>query len=112
MAAILDGPSRKVRAGRLSNTLETRFCLECLEEALRQGQPRIFNTESRDAIYQPCLERLWRSVKYEEVYPKAYDTLDQIYRGLDHDFTFLREYLTCAESSLSFRDRNPLTRRR
>jgi len=45
LAAILDWYSRKVLAWRLSNTLETRFCLDCLDEALRRGQPSIFNSD-------------------------------------------------------------------
>ena len=101
LAAILDWYSRKVLAWRLSNTLETRFCLDCLDEALRRGQPLIFNSDqgaqftstvftgrlvqagirismdgrgrAHDNIF---VERLWRSVKYEEVYPNGYDTLD------------------------------------
>ena len=113
LVAILDGYSRKVLAWRLSNTLETGFCLECLEEALGPGKPLIFNTDqgaqftrlvftrrlaqagirismddrgrAHDNIF---VERLWRSVKYEEVYPKAYDTLDQAYQGLEDYFTF------------------------
>ena len=89
LVAVLDWYSRKVLAWRLSNTLETRFCLECLEEALKQGQPLIFNTDqgtqftslaftgrlaeagiqiSRDgrgrAHDHLFVERLWRSVKY------------------------------------------------
>ena len=116
LAAILDGYSRKVLAWRLSNTLETRFCLECLEEALGQSQPIIFNTDqgtqftslaftrrlaqagiqismdgrgrAHDNIF---VERLWRSVKYEEVYPKAYDTLDQAYQGLEDYFKFYND---------------------
>ena len=53
LVAILDGYSRKVLAWRLSNTLETRFCLDCLEDALRVGQPFIFNS-------QQVSHRLWR----------------------------------------------------
>jgi len=92
LAAILDWYSRKVLAWRLSNTLETRFCLDCLEEALGQGQPVIFNTDqgaqftslaftgrlaqagirismdgrgrAHDNIF---VEQLWRTVKYEAV---------------------------------------------
>ena len=113
LAALLDGYSRKVLAGRLSNTLETRFCLDGLDEALRWCQPLIFNTDqgaqftrtafttrlaqagirismdgrgrAHDNIF---VERLWRSVKYEEVYPNAYDSLDDAYRGLHRYFDF------------------------
>lgn len=116
LAAILDGYSRKVLAWRLSNPLETRFCLDCLEDALADRQPVIFNTDqgaqftslafsgrlakagiqismdgrgrAHDNIF---VERLWRSVKYEEVYPKAYDTLDQAYQGLENYFKFYND---------------------
>jgi putative transposase len=104
--AILDGYSRKVLAWRLSNTLETQFCLNCLDDALQGSQPLIFNSDqgvqftstaftgrlaqagirismdgrgrAHDNIF---IERLWRSVKYEEVYPNGYDTLDAAYYG-------------------------------
>jgi len=113
LVAILDWYSRKVLAWRLSNTLETHFCLDCLDEALRISQPLIFNTDqgaqftslaftghlvqagvrismdgrgrAHDNIF---VERLWRSVKYEEVYPNGYDTLDDAYRGLYRYFDF------------------------
>jgi len=113
LAAILDWYSRKVLAWRVSNTLETRFCLDCLEEALRRSQPLIFNSDqgaqftstaftgrlaqagirismdgrgrAHDNIF---VERLWRSVKYEEVYPNSYQTLDDAYHGLDRYFEF------------------------
>lgn len=113
LAAILDWYSRKVLAWRLSNTLETRFCLDCLDEALRPCQPLIFNTDQgaqftstafTDRLTQAGIrismdgrgrahdnifvERLWRSVKYEEVYPNGYDTLDNAYHGLYRYFDF------------------------
>lgn len=113
LVAILDWYSRKVLAWRLSNTLETRFCLDCLEDALRVGQPFLFNSDqgaqftstaftdrlartgirismdgrgrAHDNIF---VERLWRSVKYEEVYPNGYDTLDDAYQGMHRYFVF------------------------
>ena len=113
LAALLDWYSRKVLAWRLSNTLETRFCLDCLEEALQVGQPLIFNSDqgvqftstaftgrlaragirismdgrgrAHDNIF---VERLWRSVKYEEVYPNGYNTVDDAYHGLHRYFEF------------------------
>ena len=116
LVAILDWYSRKVLAWRLSNTLETTFCLECLDEALAHRLPMIFNTDqgaqftslaftgrlaqagvrismdgrgrAHDNIF---VERLWRSVKYEEVYPKAYETLDQAYQGLEQYFVFYND---------------------
>jgi putative transposase len=97
LTAILDWCSRHVLAWRLSNSLEARFCLEALEEALSRSRPEIFNTdqgiqftsaaftgrleEAGVAISMDgrgrCLdnvfvERLWRTVKYEEIYLKAY----------------------------------------
>ena len=98
LVAIMDWHSRYVLAWRLSNTLDVDFCVKALEEALEKGKPEIFNTDqgsqftseaftgllkhsevSRSAwmgkgSYRDNLfvERLWRSVKYEEVYLKAY----------------------------------------
>ena len=98
LVAILDWYSRYVVTWRLSNSLETAFCREALKEALRAGSPDIFNTDQgvqftsdeftqvlRDAGVKVSMdgkgrvfdniftERLWRSVKYEEVYLKAYE---------------------------------------
>ena len=97
LVAIMDWHSRYVMAWGLSNTLETGFCAEALTEALGQGRPDVFNTDqgsqftSREFTqilqdhsvkismdgrgrYQDniLVERLWRTVKYEEVYLKAY----------------------------------------
>lgn len=97
LVAVLDWYSRYVLAWRLSNTLTGTFCLEALEEALARGQPEIFNSDqgaqftavafttrlesagvaiSMDgrgrALDNVFVERLWRSVKYEEVYLKDY----------------------------------------
>jgi putative transposase len=98
LVAILDVASRKVLAFRLSNTLTADFCVEALEEAISKfGVPEIFNTDQgsqftseewvkvlKDAgvaismdgkgrwIDNVFIERLWRSVKYEEVYLRAY----------------------------------------
>src|SRR5271155_3957515 len=98
LVAIIDWASRAVLAWRLSNTMDTRFCLDALDEALeRHGKPQIFNTDQgaqftsaaftakleaagiaismdgrgrfMDNIF---IERLWRSIKYEEVHLKAY----------------------------------------
>jgi len=101
LVAIIDLYSRKVLAHRLSNTMTTDFCVEALDEALtRYGAPEIFNTDQgaqftdadftdklkahgiaismdgkRRWIDNVFVERLWRTVKYEEVYLKAYDTM-------------------------------------
>jgi putative transposase len=101
LAAVVDWFSRRVLAWRLSITMEVEFCIEAVTDALaRHGRPAIFNTDQgsqftsgaftdvllesgitismdgkgawRDNVF---VERLWRSVKYEEVYLKAYDTV-------------------------------------
>jgi putative transposase len=97
LVAIIDWYSRYVLSWRLSNTLDASFCVEALEEALRKGRPDIFNTDQgaqfTSEVFTGILEqhgvrismdgkgsyndnlfieRLWRSVKYEEVYLKAY----------------------------------------
>lgn len=108
LVAIVDWFSRRVLAWRLSNTLDTAFCIEALEDALRQfGTPTIFNTDQgtqftsnefvdvlkakeiqismdgkgrwRDNVF---VERLWRTVKYEEVYLHAYADLAEARRGI------------------------------
>jgi putative transposase len=117
LAAILDVASRKVLSFRLSNTLTTDFCLEALEEALaKYGKPEIFNTDqgsqftsedwtnklkaagiaiSMDGkgrwIDNVFIERLWRSVKYEEVYLHAYDNGTEARRALANYFRFYNE---------------------
>lgn len=98
LVAILNWFSRYVLAWRLSNSLEVTFCLDALEEALQQGTPEIFNSDQgvqftsetftrrltgegirismdgRGRVFDNIFtERLWRSVKYEEVYLKAYE---------------------------------------
>ena len=103
LAAVVDWYSRKVLAWRLSITLEADFCLEAVEEALtRHGKPEIFNTDQgsqftstdftdlllkhkiaismddkgawRDNVF---VERLWRTIKYEEVYLRAYNNVPE-----------------------------------
>lgn len=113
LVAILDWFSRYVLSWRLSNTLETDFCLEALEEALERGDPEIFNTDqgsqftserftapllvreiqiSMDgrgrALDNVFVERLWRSVKYEEIYLKEYRTVPELQSGLKSYFEF------------------------
>ncbi len=114
LAAIMDWTSRRVLAWRLSNTLHTSFCLEALEEALQRfGTPEIFNTDqgsqftsdeftgvllSHDVrismdgrgrwVDNVFIERLWRSVKYEEVYLKAYDSISEARGELGRYFEF------------------------
>jgi putative transposase len=116
LAAIIDWYSRYVLAWRLSNTLDGSFCLEMLEEALSQGKPEVFNTDqgvqftasaftgrlekagvavSMDGKGR-CLdnifvERLWRSVKYEDVYIRCYETVPELERGLGRYFDYYNE---------------------
>ena len=107
LVAIMDWHSRYVLAWRLSNTMEVGFCLEVLEEALSKGKPEIFNTDqgsqfTSDAFTGMLLEqgiqismdgkgryadnifveRLWRSIKYEEVYLKAYQNGSEARAGI------------------------------
>lgn len=101
LAAVVDWASRRVLAHRVSISMDTTFCLDALEEALvRHGKPEIFNTDQgsqftslaftealkargvaismdgrgawRDNVF---VERLWRTIKYEEVYLRAYDSV-------------------------------------
>ena len=114
LVAVVDWYSRRVLSWRLSNTLEAGFCVECLEDALRtHGKPEIFNTDqgsqftgeaftgvlleagiaiSMDgrgrALDNIFVERLWRSVKYEDIYLKGYATLPELLLGLTEYFAF------------------------
>ena len=116
LTAVIDWFSRYVLSWRLSNTLEVRFCLEALDEALRRGRPEIFNTDqgsqftsreytgrleaagvavSRDgrgrALDNVFVERLWRSVKYEDIYIKDYERVPELESGLSAYFRFYDE---------------------
>lgn len=116
LTVILDWYSRYVIAWRLSNTLEADFCVEALEEALQIGQPEISNTDQGSQYtsdsYINCLkkneikismdgrgraldniftERLWRSLKYEEVYLKSYETGKEAFEGIRKYFTFYNQ---------------------
>jgi putative transposase len=113
LMAIIDWYTRYVLSWRLSNTLDADFCVEALEEALRKGTPEIFNTdqgsqftcEAFTGLLERCgikismdgkgsysdnlfIERLWRTVKYEEVYLKAYQDGTDARRSLDSYFHF------------------------
>ncbi len=114
LVAVVDWYSRRVLSWKLSNTMDTQFCLDAVEEAIvRHGKPEIMNTDQgsqftsqaftgllkdndirismdgkgawRDNVF---VERLWRSVKYEEVYLHAYDTVSAARAGLDRYFRF------------------------
>lgn len=116
LAAVIDWYSRYVIGWRLSNTLDGSFCLEMLEDALRGGKPEVFNTDqgaqftasaftgrlesagvavSMDgrgrALDNVFVERLWRSVKYEDVYIQGYDTVPGLHRGLARYFAFYND---------------------
>lgn len=113
LMAIMDWFSRYVLAWEISITLDTSFCLEALDRALRGGKPEIFNTDqgvqftsqefvdrlkmaevkiSWDgrgrALDNILVERLWRSVKYEEVYLKDYQTVPDAVSNLGDYFAF------------------------
>jgi putative transposase len=113
LVAIIDWYSRYVLSWRLSNSLDAGFCVEALEEALRKGKPDIFNTDQGSQFtgeaftglleqhgvrismdgkgsYNDNLfvERLWRTVKYEEVYLKAYQDGRDARVGLGNYFRF------------------------
>jgi len=113
LVAIIDLYSRYVLSWRLSNTLDAGFCVDALEEALKKGRPDIFNTdqgaqftsEAFTGILQQhgvrismdgkgsyndnlFIERLWRTVKYEEVYLKAYQNGKEARTGIGNYFRF------------------------
>ena len=113
LVAVMDWYSRYVVSWELSNSLETAFCLAALEKALQKGHPSIFNTDqgaqfTSDAFTQRLLsvgiqismdgkgraldnifvERLWRTVKYEEVYPSDYVDGIAAFEGLNRYFPF------------------------
>jgi len=114
LAAVVDWYSRRVLTWKVSTTMDTHFCLEAVEEAMANyGTPEIMNTDQgsqftsqaftgllkengirismdgkgawRDNVF---VERLWRSVKYEEVYLHAYDSVSSARAGLDRYFRF------------------------
>jgi putative transposase len=116
LAAVIDWYSRYVIAWRLSNTLDGSFCLDMLDEALRWGRPEVFNTDqgvqftaeaftgrlvgagvavSMDGkgrcLDNVFVERRWRSVKYEDIYPGCYEAVPQLPSGLGRYFPFYNE---------------------
>jgi putative transposase len=113
LAAIMDWHSRYVIAWRLSNTLDGEFCLDMLEEALGQAKPEVFNTDqgaqftaaawtsrleaagvqvSMDGkgrcLDNVFVERLWRTVKHEDVYVRRYESVPELHAGLVRFFAF------------------------
>jgi putative transposase len=117
LVAIIDWYSRKVLSWRLSNTMDAGFCVDCLEDAITNyGVPEIFNSDqgsqftserftgvliengitiSMDgrgrALDNIFVERLWRTVKYEDVYLKKYDGMQDLLIGLTQYFLFYNE---------------------
>ena len=114
LAAVMDWATRRVLAWRVSNTLSADFCVEAVEEAIaRYGKPEIFNTDQgtqftsdafttmlhghgvaismdgrgcwRDNVF---VERLWRSIKYEEVYLHAYPSVSAAKAGVGRYLDF------------------------
>ena len=113
LAAIIDLYSRYVLSWRLSNTMDVNFCLEALEDALKIATPEIFNTDQGSQFTSSAFtgrlekaeikismdgrgrafdnifaERLWRSLKYEDIYLKDYQTVAELYVGLQDYFRF------------------------
>lgn len=118
LIAIMDWATRKVLSWRLSNTLDTKFCVEALKEALfKYGAPEIFNTDQgcqftseaftsvlkawnvrismdgkgrfKDNIF---IERLWRTLKYERIYLKAYETGAELSKDLTNWFNWYNDH--------------------
>ena len=113
LVAIMDWYSRYVLSWRLSNTLDADFCVAALEEALSMRMPEIFNTDQGSQFTSEAftgtlerqgvrismdgkgryldnlfIERLWRTVKYEEVYLKAYESVREARKGIGEYFQF------------------------
>jgi putative transposase len=93
LVAIIDWYTRRVLSWRVSNTLDTRFCVDALEEALASfEQPEIFNTDQGAQFTADAFtKRLWRSVKYEEVYLHAYEDALEARRNIGRYFDFYNE---------------------
>lgn len=128
LVAVIDWYSRCVLSWRLSNTLDLSFCLEALDEAFQCGTPETFNTDqgsqftsiefterllskgiavSMDgrgrALDNVFVERLWRSVKYENIYVMNYETVADLYRGLMAYFG----YYNCERPHSSLKGQTP-----
>lgn len=117
LTAVMDWSSRYVISWKLSNSMDEAFFVECLEEALEaEGVPEIFNSDQgsqftgtaftkvlRDhgikismdgkgrALDNVMIERLWRTVKYDDIYIRGYETMNELYQGLS---AFFRKYNT------------------
>jgi putative transposase len=108
LVALIDWYSRRVRSWRISNSMDASFCVDCLEDALRvHGKPEVFNSDQESqftsnaftgvlkrkgiaismdgrgrALDNVFVERLWKSIKYEEVYLRAYETVSAARSGI------------------------------
>ena len=116
LVAVLDLYSRFIISWKLSNSMEVGFCIEALEDALNLGKPEIFNSDqgsqftadgftgvlkrnqiqiSMDGkgryVDNIFVERFWRSLKYEEVYPKEYENAEEAYHGISEYIEFYNE---------------------
>ena len=117
LVAVIDWYSRRVLSWRLSNSMEASFCVDCLDEALRHhGRPEVFNSDQgsqftghafTDALHREDIqismdgrgrafdnifvERLWRNVKYEDVYLNGYSTMTELTLGLTKYFAFYND---------------------
>ena len=116
LVAVMDWYSRYVVSWALSDTLDVGFCLDALDEALATQRPTIFNSDQGAQFTSAAftnrlkaaqvaismdgrgrfldnifIERLWRTLKHEEIYLKLYDTVPQLYAGLAEYFRFYNE---------------------
>ena len=136
LVAVMDWFSKYVLSWEISNTLDVHFCLNALDKALRLGKPEIFNTDqgsqftsqvfvekvlgndiklSMDskgrALDNVFIERLWRSLKYEDIYLREYCTYQELYTGMKNYFNFYNNirphqslsYNTPADIYMNFR---------
>lgn len=98
LVAVIDWYSRYVLSWEISTTMETDFCVNALERALHVAQPEIFNSDQGSQFTSEVFtgklkerdiaERLWRSVKYEDIYLHAYEDVPQVVTGLSRYFKF------------------------
>ena len=114
LVAIIDWYSRRVLSWRISNSMDAAFCVDCLEDALRHhGKPEVFNSDQGSQFTSDAftgvlkregitismdgrgrafdnifVERLWRSLKHEDVYLKGYATMGELLIGLTQYFDF------------------------
>jgi putative transposase len=135
LTVVMDWASRYVISWRLSNSLEESFCVDCLKEALMKEPPtKIFNTDqgsqytgavftdtlknakvriSMDgrgrALDNRMVERLWRTVKYDDIYIRAYETMDQLREGLQR---FFHKYNTRSHQGLGRQSPQEVYRKR